>query len=211
MLAGMLAVGLPVLIHYLTRARPKRVPFPPLKFLIEACAGQQSIHRLRKIILLTLRCLAVLALVLLFSRPFLKPRTPAASADANKRVVILLDASLSMRAVQGGVTLFARAQSEAADVLRALESGSEAAVILAGVTPRPLLPALSANIPALHEELLKSQPTFETADFAAALALAKRLLGSAGVVYIFSDFQRSNWESVPELPGSLICRLRPVT
>ena len=211
MLGGLLAVGLPVLIHYLTRARPKRVPFPPFKFLIEACAGQQSIYRLRKLILLTLRCLAVLALVLLFSRPFLKPRTAGANADANKRVVLVIDASLSMRAVQGGVTLFGRAQSEAADVLRGVESGSEAAVILAGATPRPLLPALSANIPALHEELVKSQPTFESADFTAALAQAKRMLGSAGVVYIFSDFQKSNWESVPELPGGLMCRLRPVT
>ena len=58
-----------------------------------------------------------------------------------------------MRAVQRGVPLFARAQTEAADVLRALEAGSEAVVILAGATPRALLPALSRNIPALHERL----------------------------------------------------------
>src|SRR5262249_30794709 len=132
MLAGLLAVGLPVLIHFLTRARPRRIAFPPFKLLVEACAGQQAVHRLRTIVLLTVRTLAVLALVLLFSRPFLKPSGAMASADTNKRVVLVLDSSLSMRAVQRGVPLFARAQAEAADVLRALETGSEAAIILAG-------------------------------------------------------------------------------
>src|SRR5437773_6911016 len=180
MLAGLAAIGLPILIHFLTRARPRRIAYPPYKFLVEACAGQQAVHRLRTIILLTVRALAVLTLVLLFARPFLKPTGVTASADASKRVVLVLDASLSMRAVQGGVPLFARAQAEAAEVLRALESGSEATVILAGASPRALLPALSRNIPALHEDLIKAQPTFEQGDPSGALALAKKLLGGRG-------------------------------
>jgi len=211
MLAALAAVGLPVLIHFLTRARPRRIAFPPFKFLIEACAGQQAVHRLRTIILLTIRTLAILALVLLFARPFLKPSGLADNTDAARRAVLILDGSLSMRAVQRGMSLFARAQAEAADVLRALESGSEAAIILAGTTPRPLLPALSRNIPALHEHLLQAQPTFEQGDPAAALALARKLLGGGGTIYIFSDFQKSNWEAVQGLPTGTPCRLRPVT
>ncbi len=211
MLAGLLAVGLPVLIHFLTRARPRRIEFPPFKFLVEACAGQQAVHRLRTIVLLSIRCLAVLALVLLFARPFLKPTGAANQAQAARRVVLVLDASLSMRAVQRGVPLFSRAQAEAADVLRALDSGTEAAVILVGATPRPLLPALSRNLPALHDELVKSRPTFENGDPVAALALAKKMLGGAGTIWVFSDFQKSNWENVRELPAGVTCRLRPVT
>ena len=102
-----------MLIHFLTRARPRRIAFPPFRFLLEACAGQQSLHRLRTIILLTLRTLAVLALALLFTRPFLKPTGTATAAESSKRVALVLDASLSMRAVQRGVPLFARAQAEA--------------------------------------------------------------------------------------------------
>jgi hypothetical protein len=211
MLAGLTALGLPVLIHYLTRARPRRIAFPPFKFLVEACAGQQTVHRLRTIVLLTVRTLAVLALVLLFARPFLKPAGPAASATAAKRTVLVLDASLSMRAVQRGVPLFTRAQAEAADLLRALEPGSEAGVILVGATPKPLLPALSRNIPALHEALVKTQPGYDLGDPAAALALAHKMLGGAGVVCVFSDFQQSNWEAVKELPAGVLCKLRPVT
>src|SRR5256885_1547743 len=105
LLAGLAAVGLPVLIHFLTRARPRRIAFPPYRFLVEACAGQQAVHRLRTIVLLAVRTLAVLALVLLFARPFLKP-TATANSQVGKRVVLILDGSLSMRAVQRGVPLF---------------------------------------------------------------------------------------------------------
>lgn len=211
LLAGLAAVGLPVLIHYLTRARPRRVAFPPFKFLLEACAGQQAVNRLRTILLLAVRTLAVLALVLLFARPFTRPSGATATQAAGQRVVLMLDASLSMRAVQRGMPLFARAKAEAADVLRGLDSGAEAGVILVGATPRTLLPALSRNLPALHEALVKAEPTFEAADFQAALALAKRLLGGPGTLYVFSDFQKSNWEAAGELPAGTVCRLRPVT
>jgi hypothetical protein len=125
--------------------------------------------------------------------------------------VLLVDASLSMRAVQHGISLFSRAQAEAAGLLRSLESGSEAGIVLAGATPRALLPALSRNLPALHEELIQAQPTYEAGNFTAALALAKRLLGGPGTIYILSDFQKSNWEQVGELPAGVTCRLRPMT
>ncbi|HTL15598.1 MAG TPA: BatA domain-containing protein [Patescibacteria group bacterium] len=211
LLAGLIAGGLPVLIHYLTRARPRKVAFPPFKFLLESCAGQQSIHRLRTVALLITRCLAVLALVFLFAMPFIKPPQVSATAEATQHCVLIVDASLSMRAVQGGVQLFARAKAEAADVLRGLEAGREAAVILVGASPRSLLPALSPNIPALHEALSKAEATYEAGDFQAALATAKRMLNGPGIIYIFSDFQKSNWDSAGELPAGCVCRLRPVT
>lgn len=212
LLAGLAAVGLPVAIHFLTRARPHRIAFPPYRFLVEACAGRQALHRLRTIVLLTLRTLAVLALVLLFARPFLKPRVAAAAGPENdRRVVLVIDSSLSMRAVARGVTLFARAQSEAAEVLRTMDAGNEASVIMAGARPRPLLPALSRNLPALHEALVESKPTFEAADAQAAIDLAAQLLDGHGVLYVFSDFQKSNWEPVGELPAGIGVRLCPMT
>ena len=211
LLAGLAAVGLPLFIHWLTRARPRRIAFPPFKFLVEAAAGQQAVNRLRPIILLTIRCLLIAALVLLFVRPFLKPTSAAAVAQPTRRVVVMLDASLSMRAVKQGVQLFGRAQGEAAEVLRSLPIGSEAAVILEGATPHSLLPALSENIPALHDLLIQSQPTFENGDPAAALTLAARLLNGSGTIYVFSDFQKANWENIHELPGGVACKLRPIT
>lgn len=211
MLAALAAVGLPVLIHFLTRARPRRVPFPPYRFLVEACAGQQSMHRLRTIILLTLRCLAIAALVLWFAQPHLKPPATTQGPGASRRLVIVIDASMSMRGVIQGATLFSKAQAGAADVLRAMEPGSEAAVILAGRVPKPVLPALSRNLPALHDALVNAEPTFEAGDPAAALVAARQLLGAeGGTVEVFSDFQRANWETARQLPAGVLVRLHAV-
>ena len=35
-LVALPAVGIPILIHYLTRSRPRRIAFPPFMFLAEA-------------------------------------------------------------------------------------------------------------------------------------------------------------------------------
>jgi hypothetical protein len=113
--------------------------------------------------------------------------------------------------LQRGASLFSKAQADAADVLRSLESGTEAGLVLLGATPRAILPALSRNIPALHDELVKTQPTFEAGHPAAALELARKLLGGPGTIYIFSDFQQSNWADAGELPGGIVCRLRAVS
>ena len=209
MLAGLAAAGLPALIHFLTRARPRRIAFPPYQFLLESCAGEQSLHRLRTWLILAIRTLAIIVLALLFARPFLRPNGAAAAATG-QRIVIIIDASLSMRAVAEGATLFARAQAEAADVLRGLDSGAQAGVILEGLKPRALLPALSRNIPALHEALVQALPTYEFGDPAAALALAAKMLGGGGTIYIFSDFQNSNWQPITELPAGIACNLRPM-
>ncbi len=157
-----------------------------------------------------MRALAVAAIIALFARPFLKPAGAATAGQAAKRVVIILDSSFSMRAAPTGVPLFARAQAEAANVLRNLEADCEAAVILAGATPQALLPALSRNLPALHRQLTEAQCRYELGRPAAALALAQRMLNGPGTIYVFSDFQDSNWSMVDHLPDGALCRLRPV-
>lgn len=213
MLIGMVAVGLPVAIHFLTRARPRLIRFPTFHLLVESGSGRQAMHRLRTWLVLLLRTLAVAAVVLVFAQPVVRERPPEGEEhgdESGRRVVLLVDASASMRAVSAGVPVFTQAVAQAADLLRRLEDGSEAAVVFIGAEPRTILPALSRNLAALHEGLSAAKPTHEAADPAAALALAGRLLKGAGEVFIFSDFQRTNWDdALNALPGvSLV--LRPV-
>ncbi len=211
-LVGLAAVGLPVLIHFLTRARPRVIRYPTYHLLIEAGRGRQAVHRLRTWVILALRTLAVMALVLAFSRPFLK--TPGADIEPGqaRRVVLVVDASMSMRAVAGGISLFAKARAQAADLLRSLEEGSSAGVVFMGATPRAALPALSRNLAVLHEELASAEATLEKGDPMAALALAQTMLDGQGAVYVFSDFQRTNWGSVAfDSFAGMTFFLRPVT
>jgi len=212
-LVGLPAIALPILIHFLTRARPRRIRYPTLRFLIEAGSGRQALYRLRVLVLLALRALAVAALVLVFAKPFWSSAGAQAPPGAARRAVIVIDASLSMRAVQGGIPLFVKASAEASEVLSGLDPGSQAAVIFIGARPRAVLPVLSENISVLREALAKGKPTMEAGRPDLALAMAAKMVsgaGEPGSVYVFSDFQRSNWGAVsPEGLGAA-CFLRRV-
>src|SRR5665213_1550412 len=110
-----LAVGLPLLIHWLTRPRPIRLALSTIRFVREAVQQRRARHRLRDIILLLLRALAVLLLAAAFARPLIgaKPLVPAESSAGAARVV-LLDQSLGMSEVFHGATAFDRARATAA-------------------------------------------------------------------------------------------------
>ncbi len=211
-LFALAGVAIPVLIHFLTRPRPRTLRFPAFRLLLEAGGGQQALDRLRTILLLLCRSLAVTALVLAFAWP-LWQRGPASDDPAVPgRTVIIVDASASMAASPGGLPLFTQAVAQAADLLGRLERGSQAAVIFAGARPHSVLPALSSNIATLHEGLRAATVTAEAADPAAALALAVEMLDGPGVIAVFSDLQRSNWGAVDlgDL-GPVQVHLRPVT
>ncbi len=191
--AGLAAAGLPVLIHFLTRPRPRSIAFPTFRLLLEAGSGRQALDRLRTGLILALRTLAITALALLLAKPYWSAATGSTRPGEALRLVVLLDASVSLRATQNGIPLFTQARALAAEVLRGLEPGSAAGVILAGATPRTLLPALSNNLPLLHEGLARAEATWETCDVPAALALAAKLLDGRGSILVISDFQRTNW------------------
>ncbi len=68
---GIVALGIPVAIHLLTRRTPQDMVFPTLQFLRAAMARQSHLFRLRHILLLVLRTLLVLLLLLAFIKPVL--------------------------------------------------------------------------------------------------------------------------------------------
>jgi hypothetical protein len=215
LLTGLIGVGLPVLIHMLTRPRPRAIPLPTVHLLVEAGGGQQALHRLRTWVVLVLRTLFVLFLVLIFAQPYWRARTPDLPLDDVRRVVFLVDASMSMRAASGGLSSFDRAKAQAADAVRALQPKTMAGVILIGAEPRPLLPVLSRNHAALYQALGRATCTHEFGDVTAAMAKAAAMLGdttTGGEVIIFSDFQRANFADVDFASFQNVrCTLYPVT
>src|SRR5437763_6049108 len=115
-LAAGAAVAVPVLIHLLLRARARRVEIGSVRFLKLALRESTRRRKLRRWLLLALRAAAVLLLALLFARPYLS----AGAEGRDREVVLLIDQSASMAAVQSGQTLFARALDAADGVLAGL-------------------------------------------------------------------------------------------
>ena len=95
-LAGAAAIIAPILLH-LRRQPPKdRVAFSSLMFLEETKRQPTRRRRLENWLLLLARCLILILLALMFARPFSRSQD-APAAEAGEAVVVMLDASASMR------------------------------------------------------------------------------------------------------------------
>ncbi len=67
------AVAVPILIHILNRKSAKRVMWGAMRFLRDSLISRRRKILLEEILLMCLRCLAVMSLVLVASRPFITP------------------------------------------------------------------------------------------------------------------------------------------
>ena len=97
-LAGLAALGVPVLVHLVHRERKEVVHFPSLMFLERIPYQAVRRQRIRHWLLFLLRCLALALLAIAFARPFLARRGAqlGAALGEARDIVILLDRSYSM-------------------------------------------------------------------------------------------------------------------
>src|SRR5947207_9597820 len=108
---GIAAIGAPILVHLVRRTRARKIEFPALTFVRQV--PQRTIRRrtLRNLLLLILRCLAVLLIVIAFTRPFFSRRGLARENSAAGATVLLIDSSLSMRREQMFANALQRAEA----------------------------------------------------------------------------------------------------
>ncbi len=122
LLLGSLLVAAPIVLHLLMRRRPKQLVFPALRFVKERRERNQRRMRLRQILLLALRCAAIVALAAALARPSVDS---AAVGDWLLAVVL---------GVLGLIAVVAAGSAFAASRGRALTVGLAvlAAVLIAG-------------------------------------------------------------------------------
>ncbi|MCK4306708.1 BatA domain-containing protein [candidate division WOR-3 bacterium] len=95
-LFGLFSLPIPFLIHLWHRHRLKQIWFPSISLLKSAEQGQRALRKLKDIILLVLRTLALLFLVLGFANPSI----------FRKQRIAILDDSWDMNTLSGSHTLF---------------------------------------------------------------------------------------------------------
>ena len=127
------AASAPVIIHLLLRSRPRRITFPALQFVRKSYRTQVSKLRLKHLLLLALRVLAIVLIGLLLARALLPAwaTAPQAGAVGPVAVVLVLDDSASMRYRQREGTSFQKARRLAEGVLKTVPPGSRMLVLSA--------------------------------------------------------------------------------
>ncbi|MDP2735441.1 MAG: BatA domain-containing protein, partial [bacterium] len=95
LLFGLAAAVLPILIHRITQKKANRRKFSALRLLLQSQSITAKPQRLKHLLLLALRILAVTTLVILMARPVVL-RSEALAFLREGAKVVILDNSLSM-------------------------------------------------------------------------------------------------------------------
>ena len=97
LLAGVAAIGVPILLHMIRRHTRKRVTFSSLMFVRTTAPRLRNRSRIENLSLLILRCLLLCLLAIAFARPLLSRQAPEKMTHQGRRIVLLVDTSASMR------------------------------------------------------------------------------------------------------------------
>jgi hypothetical protein len=191
-LLGLLAAAVPVLIHLLTRRKPKRVEFSSVEFLREVRLVELRRFRLREWLLLALRVLAVACLALALARPAV--RGGAAGGKGSTAALLLVDRSYSMRTREADHALFELAEARALEVLDALEAGDRVQVMGFDQAATPAFPDFVEDHTRARAAIEGLEAGAQPTDLEAALSAAVEALGKSGALnrelYVFTDLQR---------------------
>lgn len=191
-------VALPLLIHLLNRLRYRTVPWAATMFLVKATRTSTRRSRLRHILVLVFRTLALLFLVALMGRPLAGGWLGAVASSSPDTVLVLLDRSASMEATEPQRQSSRRSRALASITRAAGVAGRSARFVLFDSVSRA--PRELAALDSL-DRLAAASPSDTAADIPALLSAAAdyaaRNRTGRTEIWIASDLQASNWR-----PGS---------
>jgi hypothetical protein len=196
--AGLAALAVPVLVHLIQRERKRVVEFPSLMFVRRIPYQSVRRRRIRHWALLLLRAAALVLIVLAFARPFLPQAASATAAAAGAReIVIVLDQSASM----GYGDHFARAQDAARNIVRGMNNGDRATLVLFARNAEENMRA-TPDRGRLEGAITAAKVTAGSTRYGPAIKLAESILSRSNVArreaVLISDFQKSGWSGSEE-------------
>jgi len=207
LLLAALGVGLPILAHLLNRYRVKRTDWAAMQFLNRSVRVRSWQVRLRDILLLCLRCLAIVLLVLAFAKPFMNDAEGVPSGIGERRagVIIALDASYSMAHRDDAATRFEKALDKIGVIAAELHPGDPVSLVLLGAEHRVVARNMAFGSARFDELLQAQQVTPERLDLDSIPRTLKALAEAMDVgqkeIYIATDMQAQDWNDRPAWLG----------
>ena len=187
-LVGAVAAAVPILLHFFHRRTEVVIDFPAVSLLKRVPVQQHRRRRLRELLLLALRVVALLLLTLSFVRPYFAGQTASAAAPVT---VIAIDTSMSMTApgrFDRARDAAARAASSApaSHALALIGFADSAHVVVHPTTDRSAITAALSQLTAGN-----GGTRFRT-----ALSRASEIIGARdGRLVVITDLQQAGWES----------------
>lgn len=195
-LFGLLAAGIPIVIHLLNLRKLKRIEFSTLAFLKELQKNQIRKVKLKQWLLLLLRVLIILLFVAAFARPTLRGIALGGAASAVKTTaVFILDDTYSMSVIDEHGSYFNQAKALAEKHLAALQPGDDAVIIPVSSAGREAVFTLTKNIRELSRQLKDAKVTEASGTLHEAVLRAAAVFGASQnynkELYVFTDLQKN--------------------
>ena len=191
-LYGLLAMAVPVIIHLFNFRRFKKVYFTNVAYIKELKQETQKQSRLKHLLVLIMRMLAIAAIVLAFSRPFIPAENALINPDSQNLVSIYLDNSFSMQAESEQGMMLDAARNKAEEIA-SIYSNADRFQLLTNEFAGSLQRFVSREefLEALEDVLISPS----TRSLEEVLRLQEQIFGEAGkankTAYIISDFQQN--------------------
>lgn len=207
LLFAALGVGLPILAHLLSRYKVKRTDWAAMQFLNRSVRVRSRQIRLRDIVLLCLRCLAIVLLALAFAKPFMEEgeSVPWKVSERRAGVIIALDASYSMEHSDGASTRFERGLEKIDMIAEGLHPGDPVSLVLLGAEHRVVARNMAFESDRFDELLRSQQATPEPLNLDTVPltleALVEAMDAPQKEVYLVTDMQARDWKDRPAWLG----------
>ncbi|MEM6805521.1 MAG: BatA domain-containing protein [Bacteroidota bacterium] len=188
---GLLALSVPIIVHFFNLQRPKEILFSNVSFVKEVKKTVVRRVKFKQWLLLLARLLALLFLVFAFANPVWK-QDGNASVQGNRSVAILIDNSYSMNASNEKGAFFPQAVSLARNIIKNYSPDDEFQVMLGSNL------ILNGNF-LTQQEAIDELKVFDIQQNIRGQAeilsfkeeIFSRASNAAQVMYFLSDFQRS--------------------
>lgn len=189
-LLGLLGIAIPILLHRMNFSDPPSQPFSSVLLMKNSDQIAATEKKLRYLLLLAARILAIFLLVLLFIQPALRSDSPLITGPGQQHTLLVLDQSLSMSTPGLWQQAIAQAETRIGD----MADNETAQIVGAGADIR-LMTEATADKSLLTQALNRLEPEFATLDYGQLVAALDNLAASneiATQIHFISDAQASN-------------------
>lgn len=190
-LVAAMAAAIPILLHLFHRKTEVVIDFPAVRLLKRAPVQQHRRRRLRELILLALRVVALVLLALSFARPYF---AGAVAPESAALTVIAVDQSMSLSAP----SQIDRARDAA---LRAVDAApsSQALALVTFADAATVAVEPTTDRAAVRAAINQIAPMPRGTRYRTALARASEVIGARdGRLVLVTDLQQSGWEANDE-------------
>lgn len=194
MLLALPLIALPILIHLINQNRYKTVPWAATMFLMKAKRMARGMARLRYLLLMLARMLAIAGLIFAVSRPMSGGWLGLTSSSSPEVTIVVLDRSVSMEEQnpQTSETKRSTALQKLADMLQSTESNTKL-VLFDSAYEKPLEVSSIAEL----ESLPEVSATATTTDLPALMQNVVEYIETNETgrtdVWICSDLRQNDW------------------